>query len=265
MTPPSATISPRESVISVAHKMLRDRFDVAVFELDSRFPARGISGYSLVSGLAERKNDIRKFFEEPCANIAVSLGSVSFEHDDLQSLLHTFEASSLGYALVTANTLYPRRQVIRLKDLLTLYSRGIFTSDLRIRDVASYPVATIEKETRILDVLREMLKLKVRRFKIAHSRWELVSDGDVLQFAFQHGSDGEGYDNTAWVESQLLKPLSELKLGTAQWVESDSSLEEAARVLLRRKNACALSQAGIVTPSDLILKPWRLGRLVLHW
>jgi hypothetical protein len=261
LTSSVTTVPANTETLAVIHTLLRDKLDVVLLKNGIEYP-KGVSGYSIISGLTQFGGNFLRFLKEPCINRSLTLGTISYENDDLQSLLHTFETTSFGYAIVRTNG--NSMQLVSIKDLLSLYGRGVLSSDLIVKDIASYPVMEVSRETKLLDCLSEMMQRKVRRLKIAHSQWELVTDRDILEFVFQTAPVNE-IEAEQWIATQLIKPLSEMKLETAPWLEQKSTLEDAAKILLRHRSACALSQAGIITPSDLIIKPWRLGRLSFHW
>jgi hypothetical protein len=103
--------------------------------------ARAISGYSIISKLVEADpRDYERFLAKPCANIALSIGTVSYERDDIQSLLHVFESSTFGYAAVESSLNSRVIGVILIKDLLPLYNQSIFNSDLVVSDIATSEV-----------------------------------------------------------------------------------------------------------------------------
>jgi CBS domain-containing protein len=257
-------VQPEVQTLEAIRALLRDRLDVILLEKKSgkgmEVPPKGVSGYSIISRLAQGgESNLQRFASEPCLNSSLTLGTVSFENDDLKSLLYTFEVTSLGYAIVKTSA-DDGFQILSIIDLLSLYGKGILSSDLTVKDVASSPVLTVSRHETLFHSLSEMMRRKVRRLKMADSRWELISERDILEFVFQKdpsNQDGPG----PWIVDQMRKPLSEIRLDPAPWVEQDSDLEDAARVLLKNPKTCALSQAGIITPWDVVLKAWRLGRL----
>jgi CBS domain-containing protein len=254
------SIDPTDETLKAIHLLISNRLDVLPIKAArgaTNLP-RGISGYSIISHLVQdTKSELQRFVSEQCSNSALTLGTISYENDDVQSLLHIFEATSSGYAFLKESD--STAKIISMADLLSLYDKGIFSSELKVKDVASAPVFALSRNTTLVQTLSEMMRRKIRRAKIEDSRWELITDREILEFVFQvPWNEGGG---ASWVVDQLKRPISDIKLETAPWVHEHLSLGEAAGLLLRSSRACALSRAGIITPWDLIIKPWRLGIL----
>jgi predicted transcriptional regulator len=222
---------------------------------------RVISGYSVVSGLIQSSpKDYERFLSEPCVNEALTVGTVSFERDDIQSLLHTFESSTFGYALLESS-IPGKSGLILIRDLLPLFDQDVLSSSLTVKDVATRKVFSMPQSSSIRDVLKEMLNRKFRRVLVEGGTGdELITDREILQYLF------ERLFGTPKVDGERLNRLLDESLSNVDslrvlHVDEGTDLRKAAMLLSSSGKYCALINPGIITPRDLIMKPWRLGEL----
>ncbi len=165
-----------DSTLKAIHALLSNHLDVLplVSEGQDTWSSeraenspRGISGYSIVSRLVKSSgSNLDNFLTEQCSNSALTLGTVSFESDDLKSLLYMFEVTSFGYSIVSKKSDGNAVEVVSLMDFLPLYTQGMLASKLKVKDVASSPVTTISRESTLIETLSEMSRKKFRRAKI---------------------------------------------------------------------------------------------------
>lgn len=218
-----------------------------------------ISGYSILSKLLQTTSkDYEAVLSAPCVDKSLSVGEVTSE-DDIVSLLHVFDASSFGYALSEDQKTRNFNGIVSLTDLLRLYLNGEIESDMIAREVASYPVFSLPKNTTIKDTIEQMILQKLRRIRISDTH-EMVSDREILKFLFNADRI------FSWRKGHFGLfdgSLHHIQTFTPPWVDSDMDLKSAAKALLESKRDCVFCKDGIVTPWDLIMKPWRARRLRL--
>ena len=261
------SVQSKVNTISAVYYLISSQADVLPVLIEGEAEAgksrRGISGYSLISRLVENgRSNIQKFLSEPCINSSLILGEVS-DSDDLQSVLHTFETTSLGYVIVNGDSKLNQGSILSIRDLLRLYVDGFFSCELNVDQVASSPIFQIDRRETLFRILSEMMRRKVRRVGIYDSNSEFISDSDILKVVFAQAPVAQ-MGSASWISEQLKKPLTEVKLDPTPWLEKREGVEFAARVLLRSPKGFAQCEAGIVTPWDLVVKPWRLGNLVIR-
>jgi hypothetical protein len=221
--------------------------------------ARAISGYSIISKLLE--GDRLSMLEEPCENSSLTIGSVSLYGDDLVSLLHVFESTTFGYAAVEKLDKEGEPNLIFIKDLLGLYMTGHIASELTVNDVASSPIFSVSASSSLKNILTEMLNRKFRRVLLQGSERQIITDRDILDFLFANRRlEGNAFDMVS-LEKALDKEAGIIRPTIARKVSDRDSLRTAAQAILESGNGFVLCPSGLITPWDLIMKPWRLGRL----
>ena len=231
---------------------------------EQRSHARAISGYSIISRLVETDpKDYEGFLSAPCRRVALTIGTVSYERDDIQSLLHVFESSTFGYASVESSSSSRSKMggIILIRDLLPLFNEGILKSDLVVSDVATSQVFGMPRDSSVKSILKEMLNRKFRRVLMKRGeKSELVTEKEIMRYLF---GEGKGRYDSSRLEELMKGKLDgeEASFLSVARVHGGAPLREAANVISKSKGHCALSDAGIITPWDLIIKPWRLGQL----
>lgn len=221
--------------------------------------AKAISGYTVISKLLE--GDRLSMLEEPCENNSLTVGSVTLAGDDLISLLHIFEATTFGYAVVEKPDKEKDPSLIFIRDLLDLYITGHIYSDLLVGDVTSSPIFSVSRSARLKDVLSDMLKRKFRRALLKDSERQIITDRDILEFLFANRRlEASAFDIVA-LEKALDKEVEIIKPTVAQKISRHDNLRTAAQSMIESGTSCVLSPSGLITPWDLIMKPWRLGHL----
>ena len=179
---------------------------------------------------------------------------------DLQSLFHVFETTTMGHALVHEDEVKNGKgHIVTVKDLMKLYQGEFISSRLTIDDVASAPVFALSRGTRLDRALTEMVRRKFRRVQILGTRL-LTSDNQILGYLFGE----ERMKKISNKPERLLDGvLEDVKSVEPLWISGRSNLKDAAVSLVSKMSDCAMSDRGMVTPWDLIVKPWRLGGLTI--
>jgi hypothetical protein len=216
-----------------------------------------LSGYSILSKLSRVPSQgYEVALNTPCIDGALPVGEIT-EEDDIVSLLHVFDASSFGFALTENSKTRDYGGMVSLFDLLEMYSKDRLTSDLFVRDVASSPIFSMPRESAIKQAIHSMMLQKLRRVRVFGTR-DMISDREILRFLFSKDRvETRRKDHMELIEGNL----SEIKAFSPPQTSEDSNLRNTARVMLDNMRDCALTNNSIVTPWDLIMKPWRAGRL----
>ncbi len=249
LTAVTTLISQDLGIMSIGPEKTRARADPTLRHL-------AISGYSVISKLSDlAPQSYSGFLSSPCVSNALPIGEVTPD-DDLISLLHVFEASTFGFALIEDRVSREPGGIVSVADMLGLYQRGILSSDLSVRDVASSPLFSLPKESSIGNAIHEMMARKVRRIVISGTHY-FVSDREVLKFIFFQ-------DHSAMItrapQKLLDASINEVRTYRAATMRGSEDMKRAAKIL-HDGQECAISEDGILTPWDLLMKPWRLGRL----
>ena len=261
---PSKTVRSDATVASAITLLRNSNFEVLRIEdahegFSSSRPIT-FSGYSIISKLVElHSSSFRSFLAGSCVEGAMGVGTIG-DRSDIQSLCHVFESTTLGYALIHDEKRTSGGYIVSVRDLLKLYQKKLISSRLSVNDIASSPVFYLSRGTRLDATLMEMVRRKFRRVQVLGTK-QFVSDAQILSHLF-------GEERMAMIsrkpERLLDGVLEDIESIDVQWVNGDSNLADAANLLVSKKVDCATSEKGVVTPWDLIVKPWRLGELRIN-
>ena len=214
-----------------------------------------VSGYSILSNLLKRgPHDYYAYLFEPCKGDAIGVGSISV-NQGLRDLLELFRNTGFGFACFEDGGLFTQ---VNLLDVTQLYVDGRIETDLRIKDVASSP-HSLPGDTNVKNALDEMFSRRTRTVFIRGTK-TFVSDREIISFLF----------SPRWLQKIRDSPGNMLDCTIAEVgpigpesIKGDTPLRDAARLVAPKNGNSFLCEQGIVTPWDLIMKPWRMGRLVL--
>lgn len=215
-----------------------------------------VSKYSILSNLISTEpTHYDRFMDSSCTESALLIGSAS-ENDDVVSLLHVFESSTLGYSAIQ-DSVHKVIGMISLVDVLRLYEKEVFSSDLFIADVASSPIFGLRPETSLRKAVNAMVARKFRRILIEGSK-NIVSDSDIIDFLFEE----EKPKTVKFLSSRLLDGnLADIHGREPPSIRPTEPIASAAKIITTAHQNCLLTDSSIITPWDIVLKPWRLGRL----
>lgn len=214
-----------------------------------------IFGYSSLSRLLETQaKNYGKFLETPCESAALELSTIGVE-EQLDNLFHVFENTKFGFAWVESNEL---GGFASLRDLLELYGSKMIDTNLTPKDVAS-PVFSLPKDTKIKSVLQEMFKRRIRRVFISGGSG-LVSDRSIINYIFS----ASRLSAVAKKPSTLLDAkLGDLDLISPVQVSNTVSIREAAASMRKSADSCLVCSYGVITPWDLLMKPFIQKKLTI--
>jgi len=216
---------------------------------------RFIGGYSILAGLV--KKDPREYYNwlyEPCVENSVAFRSLNSE-DSLGDLLDLFKKTRFGFAAIAEGGL---RALVGLTDMLRLYEDGTIKTELLSKDVASRPFRT-SPDTTLKSAVGKMFQKRVRKLMIEGGN-SLVSDREIISFIF---SPRQLESTRKSPRRMLAASVDQAKPVAAEEVGNLTPLRDAARLLLRNEGNTLICEQGIVTPWDVVMKPWAMGRLVL--
>lgn len=225
-------------------------------EAEERRRPLAVSKYSILSNLINTQpSHYDRFMDSPCSESALLIGSAS-ENDDIVSLLHVFESSTLGYSAIV-NAEHKLIGLLSIVDVLQLYENNIFTSDLFIADVASSPIFGLRPETPLRKAVNAMVTRKFRRILIEGTK-KIVSDSDIIDFLFEVDESKK----VKFLSNKLLDGnLSDVHAQEPPTIRPNEPIASVAKIIADAYHNCLLTDSSITTPWDIVLKPWRLGRL----
>ncbi|MGD0396683.1 MAG: adenylate/guanylate cyclase domain-containing protein [Nitrososphaerales archaeon] len=214
-----------------------------------------LSGYSFLEKFVKTKpKDYYDLLQTPSREIAVWIGSVDFG-DPVSDLLHVFEATKFGAARVSDHDIYT---VVTLADLVGAMRNHSLVSDMRVEQVGSQPVS-IPSDAEIGEAVKMMLKFRVRRLFPQDRPDEFISSRSVIEFMLTpERLQLARKSPEEWCDAKV----SVLGTRSARVVALGASLNEAARMIGDEPDDCLVSEGGLVVSRwDLLMKPWKLGRL----
>lgn len=217
-----------------------------------------ISGYSCLNELAHTTTvDYGKFFRLTCDNVSIEL-PIASAGENLSSLLKIFSETQFGFAWASRDD-YHDGAFIRLADLLPLYDKGILSTKLSIGYVSSRNVFSLDKDSSLKTAIEEMIRQRRRRILMTGDR-TIISDREIISFLFSEPRLKSVLANPSTLLDGKLKDVvgvTPIKLGV------DMPLNEAAHLLLDDPGV-GICESGIVTPWDIIMKPWRENDLLIR-
>jgi len=255
-------IKPTYPLLTVLN-LLRMNDIAAVPLFEGPTDRRAVSGFSCLPMIMKMsKKAFQSFLEGPCERGSTELDSFGLD-DDLESLLETFKKRRLGISLVSGPVDGELCvSLLSLNDLLSLYQTKQFSSDLVVEDVAS-PIFSLPGRTTVRKALATMLRLSHRTVFISGDR-KYISDRTIIDRIFDPSFLDPFHDGP-------LKRAFDTQIGslikTAPIEVGARTSLKAAALQVRSKWVTSLtirSREEVVTPWDLIMKPWQGGNLTIR-
>jgi hypothetical protein len=215
---------------------------------------RALHGYSLLKRLlALGQGGFWNFIERPCEEAAQSIGTVGADQD-IERLFDVFLKERFGFAWIsdTERSGVP----VSLADVLELYKTGTIESDFQAKDVSS-PMFTLPGMTPLRQALLFMFSHRFRRVFLA-AGGAFISDRSIISHMF---SPSVLHDLAANPDSLLEIPIAEIEKSRARRVPGRTSLKAAANALGGDIGQCLTSRGAVITPWDIIMKPWVAKKL----
>jgi hypothetical protein len=213
-----------------------------------------LHGYSLLKRLlALGQGGFWRFIEKPCEDAAQTIGVVSAD-ESLERLFEVFLKERFGFAWIsdTARTGVP----VSLADVLELYKTGTIECDLQVKEVAS-PVFSLPGMTPLRKALLFMFSHRFRRVFLS-AGGAFISDRSIISHMF---SPSALHDLAARPDSLLEMPIAEVEKSRPRRVPGRTTLKAAASALSGDIGQCLTSRGTVITPWDIIMKPWVAKKL----
>lgn len=171
--------------------------------------------------------------------------------EGITDVLQRFGETEFGYAPIEDPDSH-LRGLITIDDIADLLEKGAIRTDLSIREVAA-PLFSMPGDTALKDALKEMFARHHRRVFVSGKQ---IFDRQILSGILAPAKLMEIRDRP---QKLLDLTLSDLGPTDCTRMESDTSVEAACHIV--KNEGCVVCDAGVVTPWDLIMKPWKMGRL----
>ena len=251
-------VDPATPILSVLPLLRFHEIDVLPLSFDAGGRQKGVFGFSCLARLMKvRPEGIGSFLKRPCEVVSEPLTTVRADRS-LSSLLNVFLRRRFGFARVVETR--GVGALLTLADVLGLYEGDTLTSSLTLEDVGS-TAFSMPGESTIREVLVEMFDRRIRRVFISGTN-EFVWDRSIIEHLFsptvlarlaRRGS-----------EDILEIPVSGIGTTAAKNAEGRLQLREAAALLKVEPGQCLVFNGKVVTPWDVIMKPWKERELKIR-
>ncbi len=179
--------------------------------------------------------------------------------DSLGSVLNSMKTAKFGHGCVLEKN-GELLATIALKDIIRYLSDLNVKAGLQVKKVAS-PTVSMPSEANITDLLNTLLTKRIRRVLVKGLERQVIADDKILaRQAFSHeGLLALRHTPKIFFERQL----TSLALAEPGSISGDKDLSEAWTLIYRNPAECLLVEGenGILTPWDLVLKPFSQDRL----
>lgn len=251
-------IDPKVEMLSALSLLRFEEIDALPLSFDPDGKHRVVAGFSSLARLMRLDpKGLQSFLKRPCEEASEPLASVDAE-SSLSVLLDKFLETRFGFARVNERNRVGA--LARLRDLLALYDSERFETRLTVEDVAS-PIFALPPETSVREALEQMFDRRCRRVFLSGTK-KFVWDRGIIERLFSPAVLALAVKNPS--KDFLGPPLSEFEGMTATEVKPRTELREAARVMRLMRGQCLTINDGVVTPWDLVMKPWKEKKLRIN-
>jgi hypothetical protein len=207
--------------------------------------------------ISTEPRDYYKVLWGPCTTTSMWLGALEYD-DSLEKLLRTFELTGFGDARVNAAS--PPHALVTLDEVVSLYRDRKLRCDLEVKETASRALL-VDPDTPLVDAMRLMCEKRVRRLFLQGKESEFVSDRRILAFLFSPRALALAKDAPElWTDAKI----SEIQPAIARPVSPHATVEDVGRMVEAGRDVFVLSDGtSLVSKWDLVMKPWKAGRLSL--
>ena len=225
------------------------RFELASVTLH---PAYG--SYGILKKIVESEpKEYYKTLWSKSAEVPIWIGSCKFE-SPFDDVLEAFSETRFGGARVTHGA---QEALVTLCDAVGLISEGKLSAQMSTDEVGSVPIA-ISKDKPIVEAIRKMVSHNIRRLFVEKEQGKFISERTLIDYMFSPQRLGIARDHPElWIDESIEK------LGTkAPGRCGTGSLDEAAKAMGGAPDDCLMTDDWrVISRWDLVVKPWRAGKL----
>jgi len=251
-------VDPTTPILSVLPLLRFHEIDVLPLSFDAGRKQKGVFGFSCLASLMKvRPGGAVSFLERPCEVVSEPLSTVRADRS-LSSLLNVFLRRRFGFARVVESR--GVGAILTLPDVLGLYEQGTLRSSLTLEDVGS-SAFSMPGESTIRKALVEMFDRSIRRVFISGTS-EFIWDRSIIEHLFSPVVLARMAQRES--EDILEIPISGIRTTTAKHAEGRVGLPEAAALLGVEPGQCLIFNGKVVTPWDVVMKPWKERELKIR-
>lgn len=218
-----------------------------------------VLGYSCLSKLLQTDpSQYKAFLDEPCENAAQELLMISSEAD-IEKLLRLFDNSKFGFAMVEGK--FELGALVSLRDLLDLYKRNLMSTSLIISQVGS-PIFSMPRSSTLREVLMEMFTRQFRRiFLEGDGMNNVITDRRIISYVFSTARLDEISSHSP--SNMLDTTVGKIDTMQPANLPGNTKVKDASATMMEQIEECLVSEETVITPWDMIMKPWKMGKLEL--
>jgi CBS domain-containing protein len=205
----------------------------------------------------------------PCERVADELPVVEAD-DEVESLLDAFVKRNLGLALVRqASPGKSSTSLITLIEFLDLYETGVISTGMTLGHISS-PIFSLPGDTPLSTALQAMISRNYGPIFVEGVEDEeeektekgYLSDRGLINHILSPSVLAEL--RTGAANEILSTPINKLKRSLPLKVPARIEIKDAAFKLGRERGRCLVSSdERVVTPWDIVIKPWKAGGLLV--
>jgi len=187
------------------------------------------------------------------ADVPIWIGSCKFERP-FDDILQAFSETKFGGARVTHGV---QEALVTLGDAVGLIGEGKLSARMSTDDVGSVPIA-ISRDRPIIEAIRKMVSHNIRRLFVEKEQGKFISDRTLIGYMFSPQRLGIARDHPElWIDEAIAK-LDTRTPGRCR----TGSLDEAAKEMGSAPDDCLMTDKWrVISRWDLVVKPWRAGKL----
>lgn len=216
-----------------------------------------VLGYSCLANLLKTDPSwYKSFLEQPCERAAQEVATVAAD-DELGNLLKTFAKTEFGFAWVEGE--FEVGALVSLRDVLGLYEYGTLTTPVKVDEVAS-PIYSMSSDATIREALAQMFSHRFRRVFLDKGKERVITDRKIISYVFSATRLEEVANSSKDLLDSHLKEIEAMK---PKMIKGNPKLKEAAGAMKSEVEECLVTEKGVVTPWDVVMKPWKMGKLTI--
>lgn len=251
-------IEPETPMLSVLPLLRFHEIDALPLSFESKGKPKGISGYSCLARVRSMgPHQFASFLKMPCEQASKPLVTIRADQS-LSVLLNTFLREHFGFARIEESR--GVGALLTLSDVLGLYETDVIDTKLSLADVSS-PAFSMPNESSLKEGLEEMFKRGYRRIFVDGTH-EFVWDRGIIEHIFSPAVLTEVVGASA--KDIRSMPMSEVGHTAAEAVDPSMKLDEAAHKLNAERGQCLVFDGKVVTPWDVVMKPWKSRALKIR-
>jgi len=242
--------APMLPIVKVGASPTREKEGVTLFQ--------AIGSQPIISLLTETKpSDYYGILWNSCTTTSIWIGALGYD-DGLDELLRVFVLTGFGDAKVDSPPSPPA--LITLNDVVALYLERKLKCELGVSEVAS-PALVVDSDMPLMEAMKLMCERRIRRLFLREKAGQFVSDRNILAFLFSPKGLKIARDTPdSWTDLRL----SDIGSMFARIVSPDASVEEVGRMVQPGRDVFVLSEnESLISRWDLVIKPWKSGKLSL--